>query len=85
MVVTALIVLVLGAIAALAVFLPRLMHGQLEAFSRKTTEELDRRNADVDRRLAEVTQTLDRRLDTAGKTSTQIHEKLGEVRKRPPK
>src|SRR5438477_12011901 len=75
------IVLVLGAIAALAVFLPRLLRGELAALRRETAEELDRRNADVDRRLSEMTQTVDRRLDTAGKTSTQIHEKLGEVTK----
>ena len=81
MVVTALIVLVLGALAGLALFLPRLLRGELATLRRETAEELDRRNADVDRRLAEVTQTLDRRLDTAGKTSTQIHEKLGEVTK----
>jgi DNA recombination protein RmuC len=81
MVSIALIVLVLGGLAALALFLPRLLRGELAALRRETAEELDRRNADVDRRLAEVSQTLDRRLDTAGKTSTQIHEKLGEVTK----
>jgi DNA recombination protein RmuC len=81
MVAIALIVLVLGALAALAVFLPRLLRGELATLRKETTDELDRRNADVDRRLSEVTETLDRRLDTAGKTSTQIHEKLGEVTK----
>lgn len=72
---------VLTAVGALAVYLARLMRGELAALRRDNTEELDRRNADVDRRLSEVSQTLDRRLDTAGKTSTQIHEKLGEVTK----
>ena len=72
---------VLAAVGALAVYLARLMRGELAALRRDNAEELDRRNADVDRRLSEVSQTLDRRLDTAGKTSTQIHEKLGEVTK----
>ncbi|HSX22223.1 MAG TPA: DNA recombination protein RmuC [Gaiellaceae bacterium] len=76
-----LVALVLLALVGLALFMPRLLRGELATLRRETADELDRRNADVDRRLAEVTQTLDRRLDTAGKTSTQIHEKLGEVTK----
>jgi DNA recombination protein RmuC len=74
-------VLLLAGVGALAVYLARFMRGELAALRRDNADELDRRNADVDRRLAEQNQTLDRRLDAAGKTSTQVYEKLGEVTK----
>jgi DNA recombination protein RmuC len=93
MVTAALVVLLLVAAAGgLAIFLPRLLRGELAALREQTTAELTARNADVDRRLHAVTETLDRRLseldtkvdrrlETAGKTTSQIHERLGEMTK----
>ncbi|HET8893775.1 MAG TPA: DNA recombination protein RmuC [Gaiellaceae bacterium] len=73
--------LVIGACAAAAVLLPRMLRGELDALRRQTTDELDRRNADMDRRLADVTKTLDRGLATSAKTVNQIHEGFGEMKR----
>src|SRR5579862_4219604 len=80
MVVGLLILVVLG-LAAAVVFLPRLLTGQLAALRDETARQLNERNADVDRRLADVTETLDRRLATTGQATTQIHERIGEMTK----
>lgn len=80
----------LAAVAAAAVALARLLRGELGSLRDQTSHELTSRNADVDRRLEGVIETMDRRLaalDTkidgrlasAGQTTTQIHERLGEV------
>jgi DNA recombination protein RmuC len=81
MIVGLLIVLVLAALVAAAVLLPRLLRTELATLRMETARQLGERNAEVDRRLADVTQTLDRRLATSGQTATQIHERLGEVTK----
>jgi len=93
MVVTALIlVLLVAALAAAVVLLPRLLRGELGALREQTAVELTARNAEVDRRLVGVIETMDRRLSeldtkvdrrlaTAGQTTSQIHERLGEVTK----
>ena len=93
--VVVLIVLVLVVAVGLAagiVLLTRVLRGELGAMREQTATELSTRNADVDRRLQGVIETMDRRLgeldtkvdrrlETSGKTTTQIHERLGEVTK----
>jgi len=74
-----LLILVVLAVVAAALLLPRLMASQLAALRDDTTRQLGERNADVDRRLADVTETLDRRLASSSQTATKIHERLGEV------
>ncbi|HXH96146.1 MAG TPA: DNA recombination protein RmuC [Gaiellaceae bacterium] len=80
----------LVALAAAVMLLPRLLRGELGALRERTAQDLASRNADVDRRLEGVIETMDRRLAaldtkidgrlaTAGQTTTQIHERLGEV------
>lgn len=95
MVIVALILVVLVvafAVAAGIVVLTRILRGELGAMREQTATELTSRNADVDRRLQGVIETMDRRLgeldtkvdrrlETSGKTTTQIHERLGEVTK----
>jgi DNA recombination protein RmuC len=84
--------LMLVAGAALAVLLPRLLRGELGQLREQTTGELTARNADVERRLqglehildARLTaldQKVDRRLEASTKSTSQIHERLGEVTK----
>ena len=78
-VVGVLIALVLLALGAAAVWLPRVIRAQLSTLREETARQLGERNAEVDRRLAEVTETLDRRLASSGKTANEIHERLGAV------
>jgi len=73
--------LVIAAFGAAVVLLPRLIREQLGTLEEKTARQLDERNAEVDRRLANLTETVDRRLASSGQTATQIHERLGEVTK----
>jgi DNA recombination protein RmuC len=79
-------------LAAGVIVLTRTLRGELGAMREQTATELTARNADVDRRLQGVIETMDRRLgeldtkvdrrlETSGKTTTQIHERLGEVTK----
>ena len=77
--VVGLLILVLLAVAAAAVMLPRRLDGRLAAIREETARQLNERNADVDRRLADVTETLDRRLESSGQTASKIHERLGQV------
>jgi DNA recombination protein RmuC len=90
MVVVLLIVLVGIGIAAGLVVLARVMRGELGRLGTDTRTQLEQRNADVDRRLQGVIETMDRRLGeldtkvdrrlaTATQTTTQIHEQLGKV------
>ncbi|HEU5216639.1 MAG TPA: DNA recombination protein RmuC [Gaiellaceae bacterium] len=74
-----LIALVLLALGAAAVWLPRVIGAQLATLREETARQLGERNAEVDRRLADVTETLDRRLASSGKTANEIHERLGAV------
>jgi DNA recombination protein RmuC len=63
---------------------------ELSELKVETAAQLDRRNAEVDRRILGVTETLDRRLAeldtkvdrrlaTASETSTRIHDRLGKL------
>ena len=81
MIVGLVIGLVLLALGAAAVWLPRAIGAQLTSLREETARQLGERSAEVDRRLADVTETLDRRLASSGQTATKIHERLGEVTK----
>src|ERR1700740_644246 len=91
MVIGALAVVVLAVVAA-ALLLPRLLRGELGALREQAASELTARHADVDgrleggvetmdRRLSELDSKVDRRLASAQQTTTQIHERLGEMTK----
>jgi DNA recombination protein RmuC len=82
--------LVLAALGAAAVFLPRLIRGELGALRDQTANDLSARNAEVDRRLAGLEQTLstrltelDQRVDTrlaaSATTANQMSQQLGEA------
>ena len=86
------IVVVLAALGAGALLLPRLLRGELGALREQTASDLSQRNAQVELRLQGMEQTLntrlteldtkvDGRLEASTKTTTQIHERLGEVTK----
>src|SRR6266403_1071507 len=73
----------LGAIAALAYWLPRALAGsQVDAAAQlaERNAAMERRlqglNETMDRRLAELDTKVDRRLESASKTTTQVHERL---------
>jgi DNA recombination protein RmuC len=77
--VVGLLILVVLAVVAAALVLPRLIATQLATLRDDTARQLNERNADVDRRLADVTETIDRRLASSNQAATKIHERLGEV------
>ena len=79
--VVGLLILVVLAVLAAALVLPRLIAAQLATLRDDTARQLNERNADVDRRLADVTETIDRRLASSNQAATKIHERLGEVTK----
>jgi DNA recombination protein RmuC len=74
-----LLILVVLALLAAVLLLPRVIGTQLAALREDAARQLNERNADVDRRLADMTETVDRRLAGSGQTTTQIHERLGEM------
>jgi DNA recombination protein RmuC len=78
--------LLLAAAAACTWWLPRM----LASFQAQSSAQLAERNAEVDRRLQGVTETMDRRLgeldskvdrrlENASQTTSRIHERLGKV------
>ena len=73
--------LVLAAVGAAAVFLPRLIRGELGTLREQTANELSTRNADVELRLQGVERMLNARLTESTATASKIHERLGEVTK----
>jgi DNA recombination protein RmuC len=79
----ALALIVLGAVAALAYWLPRALAdsqvdaaGQLAERNAAMERRLQGLNETMDRRLAELDTKVDRRLESASKTTTQVHERL---------
>jgi DNA recombination protein RmuC len=87
-----LIAIVLVAVVAAALLLPRLLRGELGALREQAATDLSTRNAEVELRLQGMEQTLntrlkeldtkvDSRLAATTQTTTQIHERLGEVTK----
>ncbi|HLX21366.1 MAG TPA: DNA recombination protein RmuC [Gaiellaceae bacterium] len=77
--VVGLLILVVLALAAAALLVPRLLARHVAVLREETARQLGERNADIDRRFADQTETLDRRLASSGQTATKIYERLGEV------
>jgi DNA recombination protein RmuC len=84
MVVSVVLLLALAGCAAYAgLRVLRLIRSELAALrtdsAAQLAEQLGARNADVDRRLEAMTATMDRRLETATKTTSAIHQQLGQL------
>jgi DNA recombination protein RmuC len=75
----AILLVLLAALAAGVVFLPRLLRGELGALQEKTSSELSARNAEFELRLQGLEQTLNTRLAATSQTTTQIHDRLGQM------
>src|SRR5262245_48302033 len=84
------LIVVLVAVAGAAVFLLRAVRTELGALHEASGSQLAERNAEVDRRLQALGETMDRRLgaldervdrrlESATKTTSAIHERLGKV------
>jgi DNA recombination protein RmuC len=84
------LIVVLATVVAAAVLLLRTLRGELVALRDASGSQLADRNAEVDRRLQALGETMDRRLgsldervdrrlESATKTTTAIHERLGKV------
>src|SRR6266511_2961119 len=76
MVVELALVLLVGAALVVGA---RLIARELRSFGMQTGEQLEQRDAAVDRRLLAIDEKLDRRLASAQKTTAEIHERLGKV------
>jgi DNA recombination protein RmuC len=57
----------------------RVLRTELAALRSESASQLAGRNAEVDRRLDAMTATMDRRLETATKTTSAIHQQLGQL------
>ena len=80
MIVTAvLLTLFAGGLAYAGLRALRAFRGELGALRSESARQLSERNAEVDRRLEAMTSTMDRRLETATKTTTAIHQQLGQL------
>jgi DNA recombination protein RmuC len=76
------VLLTLGLAAAVAIagtVVVRTIRELIESRLGSVEERLEVRTAAVDRRLEAMTSTMDRRLETATKTSTAIHQQLGQL------
>ena len=74
--------LTLGLAAAVAIsgaVVVRTIRELIESRLGSVEERLQVRSAEVDRRLEAMTATMDRRLETATKTSSAIHQQLGQL------
>ena len=76
--------------AVVAAWFARFLRSELGRLTIETSTQLAERNADVDRRLVAIGETMDRRLadldtkvdrrlESASQTTSQIHERLGKV------
>jgi DNA recombination protein RmuC len=72
---------VVAALGAAVVLLPRFLRGELGALREQTANDLSARNAEVELRLQGVEQMLNTRLGESSATTSKIHERLGEVTK----
>ena len=79
-----------GLLGGLLVLAARLLRAELASLRTDSGSQLTERNADVDRRLQAIVETMDRRLgeldtkvdrrlESATRTTSQIHERLGKV------
>ena len=75
----AILIVLLAALAAGAIFLPRLLRGELGALQERTASELSARNAEFELRLQGLEQTLNTRLAATTQSTTQIHDRLGQM------
>jgi DNA recombination protein RmuC len=57
----------------------RVLRAELQALRSESARQLADRNGEVDRRLEAMTATMDRRLETATKTTSAIHQQLGQL------
>jgi len=73
------LVLLAGALAVAGARVLRLLRSELQGLRADSAHELAERNADVDRRLEAMTATMDRRLETTTKTTSAIHQQLGQL------
>ncbi|HZT93941.1 MAG TPA: DNA recombination protein RmuC [Gaiellaceae bacterium] len=73
------LLVLLAALAAGAVFLPRLLRSELGDLQERTATELSTRNAEFELRLQGLEQTLNTRLAATAQTATQIHDRLGQM------
>ena len=76
------VLLTLGLAAAVAIagtVVVRTIRELIESRLGSVEERLHVRTAEVDRRLEAMTETMDRRLETAGKTTSAIHQQLGQL------
>jgi DNA recombination protein RmuC len=74
-----LLVLLAAALALAAVRVLRVLRAELQALRSESARQLADRNGEVDRRLEAMTATMDRRLETATKTTSAIHQQLGQL------
>jgi DNA recombination protein RmuC len=80
MIVTAVLLTLFAAgLAYAGLFALRVFRAELTALRSESTQHLAERNAEVDRRLEAMTSTMDRRLETATKTTSAIHQQLGQL------
>jgi DNA recombination protein RmuC len=91
MVALVLLIVVAAALAVgIALWLPRFLRGELASMRSDTGSQLSERNAEVDRRLGAIVETMDRRLgeldrrvdtrlESANRMATEIHGRLGKL------
>jgi DNA recombination protein RmuC len=79
MVTTVLLVLLAAAVALAGAQVIRVLRAELHALQASSAQQLAERNGEVDRRLGAMTATMDRRLETATKTTSAIHQQLGQL------
>jgi DNA recombination protein RmuC len=76
---TVLLVLIAAGLVVGGLRVLRIVRAELDSLRSESARQLTDRNADVDRRLEAMTATMDRRLETATKTSSAIHQQLGQL------
>ena len=76
---TVLLVLIAAGLAYAGVRALRVLRTELATLRSESASQLAERNAEVDRRLDAMTATMDRRLETATKTTSAIHQQLGQL------
>jgi DNA recombination protein RmuC len=70
---------VLAALAVGAVYVPRLLRGELGALQERTANDLSVRNAEFELRLQGLEQSLNTRLAATAQTTNQVADRLGQM------